>query len=190
MVVVGVSPSLDDRPGLGHRGELFAGEALVSKAAVETLQVAVPPRATWLDVGSPDVDVPEELTHSPRDELRPIFTANELGDAPGRYRVSEQLNELIACEPSPDLQGKAPSGVCIDDNKCFRETSIGCSVEDEFDRPDMVLVLGLASYDASQRRTQSPTFMLLLWYFQALLTPESIDSLLTDLFLQHGNFGL
>ena len=95
-MVVGVSPSFDDRPSLGHSGELFAAEALVSKVAVESLHVAVLPRATWFDVESPYVDFPDELTHSARDERRLIVTENEVGEAPGRDQVSEQLNEMIA----------------------------------------------------------------------------------------------
>ncbi|TWU57779.1 hypothetical protein Poly59_06880 [Rubripirellula reticaptiva] len=76
-VVVHLTPASDHCPGFIKSKEQFAGEALVTQAAVEALHESILPASRELDVRSSDFDESEKLAQRLADELGAIVTANE-----------------------------------------------------------------------------------------------------------------
>lgn len=150
MVVI-LSPVLDDLSGFLHAGELLARKTFVSQATVEAFDVTVLPRAAWLDVGSPDINLRKEIANTARDELWPVVATNELWNAADRQQVREQFNELITCKPPTYFHGQTLSCVFIDDDKDLQRATVCRAVENEIDRPNMVLMFSLAADDSTKR---------------------------------------
>ena len=66
------SPALDDDLALAQSVEDLAVEQLIAKVGVETLDVAVLPRAALLDVGGLGADSRDPFLHGLGDEFRSV----------------------------------------------------------------------------------------------------------------------
>ena len=75
--VVVDTPLLDQDLGLTQAAEQFAIEQLVPEPSIEAFDVAVLPRAAWLDEGGLGTDSRDPLPNGLGDELRPIARREE-----------------------------------------------------------------------------------------------------------------
>lgn len=148
-MVVSLPPVLNDEPCFLQGREFFAIQALVSQSSVEAFNVAVLPRTTWLDEARVYFDRGEKFSNTPGDEFGAVVTSDELGNSTDREQVREHFNEVIARELSSNLQCDAFARVFIDDNKHLQRTTVGRSVEDEINRPDVIFVLGFTANDST-----------------------------------------
>ena len=71
-------PMLDHGLGFGERLKLFASQALITQAAVETLDVSILPWAARFDVGRSGIDSAQEALHAMTDEVRTVVTEDQL----------------------------------------------------------------------------------------------------------------
>lgn len=130
-MVIRLPPLLDNDASFLHAHEFFAVQTLVSEPAIEAFDIAVLPRATRFDVGSPDIDLFEELSDTTADKLRAVVAADEFRDAANCEQIRQQFDELIACEFATDFQCKALACELIDHHKHLQRSSVRCPIENE-----------------------------------------------------------
>ena len=87
ILVVVVSPSIEQRARMAYVAEPLDIEKLIPQATVETLRVTVLPWASWCDVKCLDVEPRQPLPNCFRSELRTVVAA----DMFWRSKHSKQL---------------------------------------------------------------------------------------------------
>ena len=80
-MIVRRSPLPDYLLRFGKRAERFAGQALVTKPAVEALDIAVLPGATWFNERCADINASKEIADAATDELWSVVTSDKCRNA-------------------------------------------------------------------------------------------------------------
>src|SRR6059058_186383 len=94
--VVHPPPPLDEYLRFQQRVEHFAVEQLVTKLAIEALDVAVLPRRTRFDEQRLHLDALKPFPHTSDRELWTVIAANVAGNAAADEQITQPLQYVLA----------------------------------------------------------------------------------------------
>ena len=141
MMVVVVSPSVNDPLSFGDAQKQFSIEQLVSKSGVERLDVAVFP---WTDLGNvqrSNIRLIEPLADPLGYEFRAIVTADVSGPASHREQVTKGFDNCRCRKRTANLQCQALASEFIDHCKNLQWASILGPISQKVIGPDVILML-------------------------------------------------
>ena len=138
---------------------------------METFGVAVFLGRAWFDVEGLHVDSGQPLSDVAGDELGPVVSADEFGEASCLEQFGQSINDILAGDAAVDFQSQTLSGELVHDRQPLQSRSAGCPIKDEVPAPDVVAAFGFPSMTSVVCRSLSTLLSLLLRDFQPFSTP-------------------
>ncbi len=176
MVVV-FPPLLDQHAGFGQAVEYLAGKELVAQLAVEALNVAVFPRAAWLDKGCLRTHALDPILHRGGYELRAIVGADVPGDATHDEQVRQHVDDVSGFQPARDPDRQAFTGELVHHVQHAELATVPGAVLHKVISPDVVRPLWPQPHARAVVQPQPPALRLPRRYLQPFRSPDPLHPL-------------
>ena len=104
--IVVLSPVFNNNACFAQIQEPFSIQAFIAEATVETFDVAVLPRTTWIDIYSLDLIFSEPVLDFLGDKFRSIIASDVLGDSIGGHRLPQPSEDLLGSNLTLDADSR------------------------------------------------------------------------------------
>ena len=179
--IVLLPPLLSNYPNLLKDIEDLSIQQLISKPAIEALNVSVLPRASRSDEEPSSTSPCEPASKRVDDELRTVVRTDVNRNPVDLEQNTKRFMNVRRGEAPADLQSETPSSELVDDHEDLHPATVHGLLCHEVIAPDMARIFRSMTNASLFRATQSKLLSLSLRHLQALQAPQALDPLVIDL---------
>jgi len=180
VVIIIQPPSIDNISRLGEIQEQLTIEALISKLAVEALDVSIFPGTARLDEQCSDILLLQPPLDGLRRELRTVIAANVIRATTQLEQVPKNFNHIRAGKVSGHLDRQALPCELIHNIQHPNPAAAFSPLRHEVIAPDVVLAQWLMTMTGVAAIAQSPAFTGLSAYLKPAGLPQPVNTFDVD----------
>ena len=177
MSVVVPSPLFDQDRGFFQGVEDLRVQKLISELAIETLAIAVLPRAAGLNEQRADIQPFEPVSDSMSAELWSVVRSDVVGWTMGDEQLGEERQHVIAVQPSGHQDRQTFATEFVDHDQHPEGPTVMCTLLDEVVSPDVMTPTWPKTNAGTIVQPETTSFGLLGWHPQSFLPPDTATRL-------------